>query len=150
MARRAKTLDELATLTGVSRATVSRVINGGPVAPATKAKVQEVLQKVEYRPNLVARSLASGRTGVVGLVMHSPALALFTDPYWSLLLAGITETWRDTATAGCCGSAPLEESTLNRFVDPLVDGSSARDSSRRPLVDDDLSDCQQSGSAIAA
>jgi DNA-binding LacI/PurR family transcriptional regulator len=142
MARRARTLDELATLTGVSRATVSRVINGGPVAPATKAKVQEVLQRVEYRPNLVARSLASGRTGVVGLVMHAPALALFTDPYWSLLLAGITETLADTATGLMLWLSHLSKrDTLDQilsthFVDGIICTATILDD---PLVDGLLS-----------
>ncbi len=142
MARRARTLDEMATLTGVSRATVSRVINGGPVAPATRARVQEVLQRVDYRPNLIARSLASGRSGVVGLVMHAPALALFTDPYWSLMLQGITETLADTATglmlwlSHLSKQATLDQILSTHFVDGIICTATVLDD---PLVDGLLS-----------
>ena len=73
----AGTLDDLAALTGVSRATVSRVINGGSVSEATRERVMEVLERTGYRPNLAARTLASGRSGVVGVVMHVDSHELF-------------------------------------------------------------------------
>jgi LacI family transcriptional regulator len=87
----ARTLDDLAVLSGVSRATVSRVINGGPVAEATRRRVLEVLARTGFRPNAAARTLASGRSGVVGVVMHVDPHVLFQDPYFSQLLQGITD-----------------------------------------------------------
>jgi len=89
--RTARTLDDLAALTGVSRATVSRVINGGRAAEATRRRVQEVLARTSYRPNTAARKLASGRSGVVGVVMHVDPHLLFADPYFSQLLQGLTD-----------------------------------------------------------
>ncbi|HJS25707.1 MAG TPA: LacI family DNA-binding transcriptional regulator, partial [Actinomycetota bacterium] len=73
-------MDELAALSGVSRATVSRVINGGSVSEATRARVTEVLERTKFRPNAAARTLASGRSGVVGVVMHLSPHLLFQDP----------------------------------------------------------------------
>jgi LacI family transcriptional regulator len=87
----ARTLDDLAALTGVSRATVSRVINGGSAAESTRRHVQEVLARTSYRPNAAARKLASGRSGVVGVVVHVDPHLLFPDPYFSQLLQGITD-----------------------------------------------------------
>jgi DNA-binding LacI/PurR family transcriptional regulator len=87
----ARTLDDLAALTGVSRATVSRVINGGRAADATRRRVQEALAQTGYRPNAAARTLASGRSGVVGVVMHVDPHLLFPDPYFAQLLQGITD-----------------------------------------------------------
>ncbi len=87
----AHTLDDLAALTGVSRATVSRVINGGPVADETREKVLAALEETNYRPNVAARSLASGRTGVMGVVMHVDAGLTFSDFYFSQLLTGISD-----------------------------------------------------------
>ena len=87
----ARTLDDLAALSGVSRATVSRVINGGTVAEATRRRVLEVLARTNYRPNAAARTLASGRSGVVGVVMHVDPHLLFQDPYFSQLLQGVTD-----------------------------------------------------------
>jgi DNA-binding LacI/PurR family transcriptional regulator len=87
----ARTLDDLAALSGVSRATVSRVINGGTAAEATRRHVLEVLARTSYRPNAAARKLASGRSGVVGVVVHVDPHLLFPDPYFSQLLQGVTD-----------------------------------------------------------
>lgn len=87
----ARTLDDLAALSGVSRATVSRVLNGGTVAEATRRRVLEVVARTSFRPNVAARTLASGRSGVVGVVMHVDPHLLFQDPYFSQLLQGITD-----------------------------------------------------------
>jgi DNA-binding LacI/PurR family transcriptional regulator len=63
------TIYDVAALTGVSYQTVSRVINRMPeVAPATRARVQQVLAEVDFRPNVTARQLASKRSTTVGLV----------------------------------------------------------------------------------
>ena len=135
----ARTLDDLAELSGVSRATVSRVINGGPVSEETRLKVLEVLQHHDYRPNLAARSLASGRTGVIGVVMHVDPPLLFEDPYFATLLHGLSDVLSEQAAGMMLwlGNRSKEE-TLNRILgmglldgvvvtadmldDPLVDG----------------------------
>jgi LacI family transcriptional regulator len=94
----ARTLDDLAALTGLSRATISRVINGGTAAEATRRRVQEVLAQTSYRPNAAARKLASGRSGVVGVVVHVDPHLLFPDPYFSQLLQGITDHLAEQST----------------------------------------------------
>jgi DNA-binding LacI/PurR family transcriptional regulator len=61
-------LKDVAQLAGVSVKTVSNVINGYPhVSAATRAKVEEAVEALGYRPNLQARSLRTGRTGVIAL-----------------------------------------------------------------------------------
>lgn len=63
------TIDDIAELSGVSYQTVSRVLNGmRHVSPATREKVQAVMQQVGFRPNMTARQLASQRSTTVGLV----------------------------------------------------------------------------------
>lgn len=140
----ARTLDDLAELSGVSRATVSRVINGGPVAEATRQKVLDVLEATNYRPNLAARSLASGRTGVVGVVMHVAARFGFSDRYFAGLLAGISEVLSDEALGMMLwlGNRSQQETldqilgtrmldgvivTADLLDDPLVDGLRSSD-----------------------
>jgi len=64
------TIYDVAREAGVSMATVSRVVNGNPnVKPATRKKVMEAIQRLGYRPNAVARGLASKRTTTVGVVI---------------------------------------------------------------------------------
>ena len=77
---------------------MSRVINGGSVSEATRERVMEVLERTGYRPNLAARTLASGRSGVVGVVMHVDSQELFQDPYFSQLLQGMSDALSETAT----------------------------------------------------
>ncbi|MEX1133910.1 MAG: LacI family DNA-binding transcriptional regulator [Acidimicrobiia bacterium] len=120
----ARTLDDLAELSGVSRATVSRVINGGPVSAATRRRVLEVIEGTNYRPNLAARSLASGRTGVVGVVMHVDPPLLFEDSYFVALLHGVSDVLADRASGMMLwlGNRSKEE-TLNRILGTgLMDG----------------------------
>ncbi|GAA4359833.1 LacI family DNA-binding transcriptional regulator [Microbacterium rhizosphaerae] len=64
------TLHDVARVAGVSIKTVSNVINDYPhVRPLTRAKVQAAIAELDYRPNLSARGLRSGRTGVIGLTV---------------------------------------------------------------------------------
>jgi DNA-binding LacI/PurR family transcriptional regulator len=135
----ARTLDELAALSGVSRATVSRVINGGPVAEDTRRKVTEVLERTKFRPNAAARTLASGRSGVAGVVMHLESHLMFQDPYFSSLLQGVTDALAEQAVGMMLwlGNRSKEETldqilwmglldgvivTAHQQDDPLVDG----------------------------
>ena len=113
----AGTLDDLAALSGVSRATVSRVINGGSVSQSTRDRVMAVLESSNYRPNLAARTLASGRSGVVGIVMHVDPRLLFQDPYFSQLLQGMSDALSDRATGMMLwlGNRSKEE-TLDRIL----------------------------------
>ena len=57
-------------LAGVSVKTVSNVVNDYPyVRPATRAKVQQAIETLGYRPNMAARNLRSGRSGVIALAV---------------------------------------------------------------------------------
>ena len=135
----ARTLDDLAQLSGVSRATVSRVINGGSVSPETRQKVLDVLETTTYRPNLAARNLASGKSGVVGVVMHVAAQLTVSDNYFAGLLTGICDSLTEQAAGMMLwlGNRTKEETldqilsmgmldgiivTADTIDDPLVDG----------------------------
>ncbi len=86
------TLDEVARNAGVSRSTVSRVVNNHPnVSPETRLRVEAAIAKCGYRPHAVARSLATNRTNIVGMVIPESVTKLFTDPYFPLMLRGATE-----------------------------------------------------------
>lgn len=85
-------IEEVARLAGVSRSTASRVVNGDPrVKPATRARVQEVIRTHHYHPNAAARSLASRRTRIVGLLIPQPAGSIVSDPFFPRLIQGVAE-----------------------------------------------------------
>ena len=88
----ARTLEEVARLAGVSRSTVSRVINDHPsVREETRVRVWEAIRKSGYRPHAVARSLVTKRTQIVGMVIPEVVSHLFTDPFFPILLRSATE-----------------------------------------------------------
>ncbi len=85
------TLEDIAHMSGVSRSTVSRVINGDPnVNDHTRNKVQEIIQSLNFQPNLAARGLAAGYTKILGLVIPTGVAAIFTDPYFPLVIQGVS------------------------------------------------------------
>jgi len=76
---RRATISDVARLSGVSKRTVSRVINDSPtVGTATRAKVQRVIDDLNYRPNAQARGLAARRSYLLGMVYDNPD-ALYID-----------------------------------------------------------------------
>ena len=86
------TLEQVAELAGVSRSTVSRVINNHPsVKPEVRQRVLEVVAQTGYQPDLAARSLAGQHTGIIGLVIPRAVQSLFTDPYFPRLIQGIAK-----------------------------------------------------------
>lgn len=86
------TLEEIGRRAGVSRSTVSRVLNDQPeVRPDVRARVEAVIAETGYSPNPAARALVSRRSGLIGLVMLTDADGLFGDPYYSSLVSGIQQ-----------------------------------------------------------
>jgi len=87
------TLEEVARLASVSRSTVSRVINDHPnVRAETRERVWKAIRQSGYQPNVVARSLVTNRTQIISVIIPESVTTLFTDPFFSLLLRGTTET----------------------------------------------------------
>jgi len=86
------TLEEIARLSGVSRSTVSRVVNQQPhVSESVRKKVIKVIQETGYQPHLAARSLASNRSWMVGLLLPRSVSGFFTDPYFPRLTQGVAQ-----------------------------------------------------------
>src|SRR5687767_14927556 len=73
VARRQPSIRSVAAVAGVSHQTVSRVLNGHPsIRPATRARVLEVIEELNYRPNGVARALATRKSRRIGVLVDSP------------------------------------------------------------------------------
>lgn len=74
------TMQDVARLAGVSTKTVSNVINDRPyVGAETRERVQRAIAQLDYRLNLAARNLRSGRSGVIGLAVPSLTVAYFAE-----------------------------------------------------------------------
>lgn len=87
MEKQAVTIYTVAREARVSMATVSRVVNGNPnVKPETRDKVMAVIKRLHYRPNAVARGLASKKTTTVGVVIPE-----ITNSYYAQLAQGIDD-----------------------------------------------------------
>ncbi|WP_107048604.1 LacI family DNA-binding transcriptional regulator [Streptomyces sp. NRRL S-87] len=85
------TLEEVAARAGVSRATVSRVVNGGSgVRQALIDKVRTAVDELGYVPNQVARSLVTRRTGAVAVIIAEPEFRVFSDPFFERQVRGIS------------------------------------------------------------
>lgn len=90
--KRKPTIRDVAAAAGVSRGTVSRVINGGHwVSPDAKAAVDRAIKTTGYYANAAARSLATGRSNSVAFLLTEPQHLLFADPTFSLLLRGAAQ-----------------------------------------------------------
>ena len=78
-------------MAGVSRATVSRVVNGSPrVSPEVRLDVQVAIERLGYVPNRAARSLVTRRSDSIAVVITEPTGRLFSDPFFPRLLRGIS------------------------------------------------------------
>jgi DNA-binding LacI/PurR family transcriptional regulator len=90
--RRRPTIRDVAAAAGVSRGTVSRVLNGGHwVSPEALAAVQEAIRSTGYSANQHARSLVTGRANSVAFLLTEPQHLLFEDPTFSILLRAAAE-----------------------------------------------------------
>ncbi len=86
----APTLEMVGALAGVSRATVSRVVNGSPrVSEEVALAVRTAIVELGYVPNRAARSLASKQTHAIALVVPENMARLFGDLYLASIIGGI-------------------------------------------------------------
>ena len=86
----AVTIHDVARLAGVNSSTVSRVINGkATISPDTKERVYAAMRELDYHPNSLARSLASGLSGAIGVVVDARDAEAFSNVFFSRSLFAI-------------------------------------------------------------
>jgi len=91
------TLDQVAELAGVSRATASRAINGsGLVSAEARDAVERAVERLSYAPNLAARSLVTRRTDTIAVVVSEPESRVFSDPFFRMMVHGIETALGET------------------------------------------------------
>jgi LacI family transcriptional regulator len=115
-------MSDVAQEAGVSLMTVSRVVNNkGEISPDTRQRIQEVIDRLGYRPSGIARSLAGGQTYTIGLVV--PDIA---NPYFSGMAHGVTSVANvegfGVLLCDCEEDTSLELTMLDVLDEKRVDG----------------------------
>mgnify|MGYP000976012278 CR=1 FL=1 len=123
----APTLEDVAKLAGVSRATVSRVVNGGAlVSPRSREAVDAAIRTLGYSPNLAARMLVTRRSGVVGVLVPETDARVFSDPFFARAFRGAMEAFATEDThviLAMSKSGEPPERMLDYVVSGRVDGA---------------------------
>lgn len=109
------TRDDVAKLAGVSSAVVSYVVNDGPrpVAAATRTRVLDAIDKLGYRPNIAARSLITGRSGLIGLIVPD-----VENQYFATLAKAVERAAAERGLRLVLGQAQPDD--LPRLVESLA------------------------------
>lgn len=125
--RVAPTLEEVAAAAGVSRSTVSRVVNGSPqVRPDVVTAVNAAISQLNYVPNRAARSLANRQTMAIALVVPEDTTRFFGDPFFAAVVQGITRGLEDSdyiLNLQLASTAEPSEKTIKYLLGGNVDGA---------------------------
>lgn len=89
-------LEDIAKKSGVSRSTVSRVVNDHPnVSQKVRDRVLEVIRQTGYQPHAAARALVSNKSMTCGLILPRTVDSFFADPYFPSLIQSIAQSCGD-------------------------------------------------------
>ncbi|MEH1012028.1 LacI family DNA-binding transcriptional regulator [Micromonospora sp. CPCC 206060] len=115
-------LKDVAERAGVSVKTVSNVVNGyAHVRPDTRARVEQAIAELNYRPNLSARNLRKGRTGVIALAVPELDIPYFAELARHVVTAAAGYDW--TVLIDQTGGAREQERVVAAGIrDHLIDG----------------------------
>ena len=119
---RAATVSDVARLAGVAKATAARALGGyGAVSPAVLRRVETAAQALDYRPNELARSMTTGRSNTLGVVVGD-----IENPYFALAVRGITDAARkrgyNILLSNTSESVEFERDAVRVMLDRRVDG----------------------------
>lgn len=111
------TIEDVAQAAGVSIATVSRYVNGrtSGMSVATQERLQIAIDELGYVPNAIARSLKTGRSKLIGVV-----IANIAHMYWSTMLEGIEQGCRALGFSVLISSAGNDSETQDRYLQTLL------------------------------
>lgn len=115
-------IHDIARDASVSIATVSRVINGhASVSPEVRKRVQDTIQRLAYRPNIIARSLRTRQSGTIGVVVPNISNAFFSDAVRALQ-DEVEGPGYTTLVVNTDGKLDREQAALRTLQERRVDG----------------------------
>ena len=114
-------IKDIARLAGVSAGTVDRVLhNRGRVSDEALKKITEVMEQIDYKPNLIARTLGSNKKYSIAVLIPDPS----QDPYWDQANAGIVQAQLEWNQYGV---------TIDLFLFDLLDKNSLQKTDEKVL-----------------
>lgn len=123
----AATIHDVAKLAGVHPSTVSRVQNGkAKITKETKDRILSAMKELDYHPNSIARNLANGLSGAIGVVVDAKDVKAFSNVFFSRSLFAIEQVAQSRgynviiANGGNLAGNAVETLVLQRKVDGLV------------------------------
>lgn len=121
------TIKEVAKEAGVAPSTVSRVIhNSSKISQATKDNVTKAMKKLNYSPNIVARSLVKNSTKIIGIILPNDPDELFNNPFFIEAMRGLSIYAQDIGYNLMYAFSKNEETEVqfieNYMQSRLVDG----------------------------
>lgn len=125
----AATIHDVARLAGVNSSTVSRVLNGKvTVLDETREKIYAAMQELDYHPNSLARSLANGQSGAIGVVVDAKDAEAFSNVFFNRSLFAIEQVAQErgyhvilaNGAKRAGGAASIEKLILEHKVDGLI------------------------------
>ena len=120
---KAPTLNDVAELAGVSRATASRALAGyGRISDDTVALVQKAASKLGYRPNQVARAMRAGKTKTIGLVVISDFTNAFFDRATKAIIDAAKQHGYQTVVSHTDENIDNERQAVETLIEKRVDG----------------------------
>ncbi|HEV7941637.1 MAG TPA: LacI family DNA-binding transcriptional regulator [Solirubrobacteraceae bacterium] len=133
------TIRDVAALSGVSMATVTRALQGSPrLRPETRERVLESAKRLGYRPDSIARTLVTGTSGTIGVLIPS-----LVEPYWAEIAAAIEQRAAAHRQAVLLASSQhhpeheqeMLEMLFSKRVDGIIVGAVSGDPNRWPRSD---------------
>jgi DNA-binding LacI/PurR family transcriptional regulator len=85
------TIDEIAEMAGVSKTTVSRVLNNKPdVKPETREQIHSLIAKYDFKPNAMAKAFSIQKSHSIGLIIPHEATYIFSNPFYVEVMRGVS------------------------------------------------------------
>ena len=114
-------IKDISRISGVSIATLSRYFNGQKVNKNNEEKIRKVIKETGYTPNIAARMMKGGASGVIGLIVPE-----ITHPFFSMIAEGVMEEARNNnqlvLCSSSCGSVDVEHVIIDQFSQSVIDG----------------------------